>query len=134
MILQISKFKYKIVSILYSITMLMIFWILTALCMVTWHKSGSRYSDVTQQTQYDCNCFNPLNGELNPICHFLALLGARPILHVSRIRFNRDWTLIVVINAIVTLKVLQCPFSSRRSDYINKINLQCRENAWIKSL
>ena len=29
---------------------------------------------------------NPLNAELNPICHFLALLGAHHILHVSRIR------------------------------------------------
>jgi hypothetical protein len=29
---------------------------------------------------------NPLNAELNPICHLLALLGAHPILHVSRIR------------------------------------------------
>jgi hypothetical protein len=29
---------------------------------------------------------NPLNTELNPICHLLALLGARNILHVSRIR------------------------------------------------
>jgi len=32
--------------------------------------------------------FNPLNTELNTICHFLALLGAHPILHVSRIRVN----------------------------------------------
>ena len=30
--------------------------------------------------------FNPLNAELNPICHLLALLGAHQILHVSRIR------------------------------------------------
>jgi len=30
--------------------------------------------------------FNPLNTELNPICHLLALLGAHHILHVSRIR------------------------------------------------
>jgi len=29
---------------------------------------------------------NPLNAELNPICHLLALLGARHILHVSRLR------------------------------------------------
>jgi len=29
---------------------------------------------------------NPLNTELNPICHLLALLGAHPILHISRIR------------------------------------------------
>jgi hypothetical protein len=32
--------------------------------------------------------FNPLNAELNPICHLLALLGAHPILNVSRIRVN----------------------------------------------
>ena len=32
--------------------------------------------------------FNTLNTELNPMCHLLALLGAHPILHVSRIRVN----------------------------------------------
>jgi hypothetical protein len=32
--------------------------------------------------------FNPLNAELNPICHLLALLGAHLILHISRIRVN----------------------------------------------
>ena len=32
--------------------------------------------------------FNPLNAELNPICHLLALLGAHHILHVSRTRVN----------------------------------------------
>ena len=31
---------------------------------------------------------NPLNAELNPICHLLALLGVHTILHVSRIRVN----------------------------------------------
>jgi hypothetical protein len=31
---------------------------------------------------------NPLNAELNPICHLLALLGTHIILHVSRIRVN----------------------------------------------
>jgi hypothetical protein len=29
---------------------------------------------------------NPLNAELNPICHLLTLLEAHPILHISRIR------------------------------------------------
>jgi len=29
---------------------------------------------------------NPLNTELNPICHLLTLLGAHHILHVSRVR------------------------------------------------
>jgi hypothetical protein len=31
---------------------------------------------------------NPLNAELNPICHLLALLVAHHILHVSRITVN----------------------------------------------
>ena len=31
---------------------------------------------------------NPLNAELNPICHLLALLEAHHILHVSRVRVN----------------------------------------------
>ena len=33
--------------------------------------------------------FNPLKAELNPIRHLLALVGARHIVHVSRIRVNR---------------------------------------------
>ena len=33
---------------------------------------------------------NPLNAELNPICHLLALLGAHLILHVGKIRVNVD--------------------------------------------
>jgi hypothetical protein len=34
------------------------------------------------------NPINPLNAKLNPICHLLALLGAHPIRHVSRIGVN----------------------------------------------
>ena len=33
--------------------------------------------------------FNPLNAELNPICHLLALLRAHHILHVSGLRVNK---------------------------------------------
>ena len=33
----------------------------------------------------DCH-INPLNAEFNPIRHLLALVGARHIVHVSRIR------------------------------------------------
>jgi hypothetical protein len=29
---------------------------------------------------------NPLNAELNPICHLVALLRAHPIFHISRIK------------------------------------------------
>jgi len=34
--------------------------------------------------------FNPLNAELNPLYHLLALLEAHHILHVSRTRVNRE--------------------------------------------
>jgi hypothetical protein len=36
--------------------------------------------------------FNPLNAELNPICHLLALLEARHIFHVSGLRGNLTFT------------------------------------------
>ena len=32
---------------------------------------------------------NPLNAELNQICHLLAILGAHHILHVSRERVKK---------------------------------------------
>jgi hypothetical protein len=32
---------------------------------------------------------NPLNTQLNPTCHLLALLGAHHILHVSRIKVKK---------------------------------------------
>ena len=34
----------------------------------------------------DGHKFNPLNAELNPICHLLALLGGATIVVVSRLR------------------------------------------------
>jgi hypothetical protein len=40
------------------------------------------------RTSNYCHHFNPLNAELNPICQLLVLLGAHPILHISRIRVN----------------------------------------------
>ena len=45
---------------------------------------------------------NPLNAELNPICHLLALLRAHHILHVSRIRV-KGAELAFVISALAKL-------------------------------
>jgi len=49
-------------------------------------------------TDVACQCydkeryfFNPINADLNPIRHLLALLGAHHILHVSRIRVNSKY-------------------------------------------
>jgi hypothetical protein len=41
-----------------------------------------------RMTKRVCEHVNPLNTQLNPICHLLALLGAHQIFHVSRIRVN----------------------------------------------
>ena len=38
--------------------------------------------------------FNTLNAELNPICHLLALLRAHHILHVSRIRVKKKYSIV----------------------------------------
>jgi len=47
-------------------------------------------SNLSEVTIHHMCFFNPLNAELNPIFHMLALLGAQPILHVSRIRVNSN--------------------------------------------
>jgi hypothetical protein len=47
--------------------------------------------------------FNLLNAELNPIYHVLALLGAHPILHVSRIRVKGQ----IIINLINNYDLLR---------------------------
>ena len=39
-----------------------------------------------RQIRVHNDVLNPLNAELNPICHLMALLGAHHILHVGRIR------------------------------------------------
>jgi len=46
---------------------------------------GGGYDVLLEILNYD---INPLNAEFNPICHLLALVGAHPIFHVSRIRVN----------------------------------------------
>ena len=37
-----------------------------------------------------CCYFNPLNAELHPICHLLALLGGATIVVVSRLRVKKE--------------------------------------------
>ena len=48
---------------------------------------GTEISYVVLVPSFDY--INPLNAELNPICHLLALLGAHHILHFSGIRVKR---------------------------------------------
>jgi len=57
-----------------------------------------------------CLTFNPLNAELNPICHLLALLAAHHILHISRIRVN-------VSQSLTTNRTIM---SKREGNYFKK--------------
>ena len=50
---------------------------------------------------------SPLNAQLNPICHLLALLGAHHILHVSRVKIKgHSNTLNAELNPICHLLAL----------------------------
>jgi len=46
--------------------------------------------------------FIPLNAELNPICHLLALLGAHPILHISwvMVKYNYGYSGFIRLKAL----------------------------------
>ena len=60
---------------------------------------------------------NPLNAELNPICHLLALLGAHLILHVSRIRVKvcSVWVCCRACNSVQ--KVLKTEPDQKKEQY-----------------
>jgi len=53
------------------------------------HRDCMVYS-FSYQTKYLLKV-NPLNAELHPICHLLALLGAHHIFHVSGLRVNATY-------------------------------------------
>ena len=55
------------------------------------HLVGAEMYQADGQTErYDE--VTPLNAELNPICHLLALLGAHHIVHVGTIRVNSHFS------------------------------------------
>jgi len=68
--IKISKFVSKNVTLQMTVA---------SICSCLWYPMC--FSD---------NEINPLNAELNPICHLLALLGAHHILHVGRIRVKQN--------------------------------------------
>jgi len=61
------------------------------------------YIDLHVKYQIFLPNFNPLNAELNPICHLMALLETHHILHVSRIRVNKTWIFLDMLS-----KMLKC--------------------------
>ena len=73
---------------------------------------------------------NPLNAELNPICHLLALLGAHHILHVSRIRvkFMVFWD-VTSYNLVYT--TTQCQLSKDRAPAARKLHMPYWKNRFL---
>jgi len=73
-----------------------------------------------------CNlAFKGLNGELNPVCYLLALLGAHPILHISRIRVKNAWCLLTVYWRYLLKKcgvketeIIACRYFKRENEVI----------------
>jgi len=61
--------------------------------------------------------FNPLNAELNPICHFLALLGVHHFLHVSRIRV-KSLTLRLLMSYIYRVSQEECARLRENVSYV----------------
>jgi hypothetical protein len=68
-------------------------------------------------------CINPLNDELNTICHLMALLGAHHILHVGRIRVNVY---------IVYLSISNCYFNKFLYGIYDYINIRKKGNILLK--
>jgi len=60
--------------------------------------------------------FNPLNAELNPICHLLALLGAHHILHISMER----------VKELRTNKEVTCMKSTPNAGTLSKFMVICK--------
>ena len=72
-----------------------------------WRQTFGRCWEVTfHSDRFQCSRWhNPLNAELNPICHLLALLEAHHILHVSRIKVNSN---VVIYFLVWSLSRLLC--------------------------
>ena len=67
------------------------------------HQTSRTVLCVMDKNNAQCSSLYPLNAKLNNICHFLVLLGAHHIFHVSRIKVNRLNTIIVMYNIKVSL-------------------------------
>ena len=71
---------------------------------------------------------NPLNAELNPICHLLELLGAHHFLHVSRIRVKSLTLRLLMSYMYIYIYTFLDEWSARRKDlYLTSHNTHNRQ-------
>ena len=76
------------------------------------HTHTQKYTFYVSTNIHPLTRFNPLNADLNPICHLLVLLGAHHILHISRISVNsmilNIYSLLPSISALIMFLQLYC--------------------------
>jgi hypothetical protein len=103
----------------------------TDLILVTVHEPLKMVSNTgPEHVGASVKCFNPFDAELNPIRYLLALLGPHPILHVSRIRVNVNFSAFKVY--IVCVCVCVCVCMSWNIKEI--IEATCTVQQWKKSI
>jgi len=90
-----------------------IFQILKERIRPTWTKNRSMYISTLK--------LNPLNTELNPICHLLALLGAHHILHVSRIRVK--WNTHIIFACVMIKKQITAKKSHHMKSWQSPVEM-----------
>jgi len=118
---SIAKFKVRVEVHLYSSSVS--FW-----PVIGW-RAKRPGSGVDNPPSFSADV-NPLNAELNPICHLLALLGAHHILHVSRIRVKERVDLYLYSPCGPSWLVLRLtlPF------YLYILANSCKQNYYVFSI
>jgi len=71
--------------------------------------------------------FNPLNAELYPICHLLALLGVHHIFHISGLRVNKAFSIPACHKQYIAREsvILFTYFKAVLLVLYTKVNLRC---------
>jgi hypothetical protein len=96
-------------------------------CVSDWlvcQPGGRHTKQSLTQTNNTRWCINPLNAELNPICHLPALLGGATIVVVSRLR----------VNTIRSPDDEHCDARNMQRDGINKYLTKCVKLVISKNL
>jgi hypothetical protein len=70
-------------------------------------RSTANFSVIVSRRNWVCQPLNPLNAELNPIRHLLALAGAHHFVDVSRIRVN-----VIAANSLWNLDKLRADLNT----------------------